>query len=142
MARASTLSASVAIGAALCCAASAASAGPSYAIDWSTIDGGGGTSSAGAYTLSGTIGQHDASGALTGGNYALVGGFWAGVGSDPGPCTIADLAMPYAVLDLADISAFIDGFLNQQPIADLDPDGIFDLSDIGAFVGSFLAGCP
>jgi len=31
------------------------------AIQWSTIDGGGGTSSGGAYTLSGTIGQpgHD-----------------------------------------------------------------------------------
>jgi hypothetical protein len=46
-----------------------------YSIDWYTIDGGGGTSSGGPYTLSGTIGQPDA-GIHTGGNYTLVGGFW------------------------------------------------------------------
>ena len=46
-----------------------------YRIDWFTIDGGGGTSSGGQYTLSGTIGQPDA-GELAGGNYVLEGGFW------------------------------------------------------------------
>jgi len=46
-----------------------------YSIDWYTIDGGGGTSSGGPYTLSGTIGQPDA-GVHTGGPYTLVGGFW------------------------------------------------------------------
>ena len=34
--------------------------GQSYSIDWSTIDGGGGTSTGGVYTVSGTIGQPDA----------------------------------------------------------------------------------
>lgn len=47
------------------------------AIPWWTADGGGGTSSAGNYSLSGTIGQADA-GAMTGGNYRLAGGFWGG----------------------------------------------------------------
>lgn len=46
-----------------------------YRIDWFTIDGGGGTSSGGQYTLSGTIGQPDA-GELKAGNYVLEGGFW------------------------------------------------------------------
>jgi hypothetical protein len=46
-----------------------------FAIDWHTLDGGGGTSTGGAYSLSGTIGQPDA-GAMSGGGYALVGGFW------------------------------------------------------------------
>src|SRR5262245_34645774 len=46
-----------------------------FAIDWFTIDGSGGTSSGGTYTLSGTIGQADA-GAMTGGSYSLIGGFW------------------------------------------------------------------
>jgi hypothetical protein len=46
-----------------------------YAIDWFTLDGGGGTSSGGNYTLSGTIGQADA-GVITGGSYSLIGGFW------------------------------------------------------------------
>ena len=48
-----------------------------FAIDWFTIDGGGGTSTGGVYSISGTIGQPDAGPAMTGGNYSLVGGFWS-----------------------------------------------------------------
>lgn len=48
-----------------------------YSIDWFKVAGGGGTSSNGQYTLSGTIGQHDAGGPMTGGNFSLTGGFWA-----------------------------------------------------------------
>lgn len=51
--------------------------GQSYSIDWYKIAGGGGTSTGGAYQVSGTIGQPDASGALTGGSYSLTGGFWS-----------------------------------------------------------------
>jgi hypothetical protein len=47
-----------------------------YNIDWFTADGGGGTSTGGAYSISGTIGQPDA-GHSGGGNYALDGGFWS-----------------------------------------------------------------
>ena len=46
-----------------------------YEINWWTIDGGGGVSSAEEYTLMGTIGQHDA-GKLGSGEYSLQGGFW------------------------------------------------------------------
>jgi len=57
---------------------SAASASAqNYSIDWYKIAGGGGTSSNGQFTLSGTIGQHDAGGPMTGGNYSLTGGFWS-----------------------------------------------------------------
>ena len=48
-----------------------------YSIDWFKIAGGGGTSTGGVYSVSGTIGQHDAGGPMTGGNYSLTGGFWA-----------------------------------------------------------------
>ena len=48
-----------------------------YSIDWYKIAGGGGTSTGGVYSVSGTIGQHDAGGPMTGGNYALTGGFWS-----------------------------------------------------------------
>ena len=48
-----------------------------YAIDWYKIAGGGGTSTGGIYTVSGTIGQHDAGGPMTGPGYALSGGFWS-----------------------------------------------------------------
>jgi hypothetical protein len=46
-----------------------------YSLDWSTIDGGGGTSTGGVYSVTGTIGQPDA-GKMSGGNFTLDGGFW------------------------------------------------------------------
>ena len=52
----------------------------SYSIDWFTIDGGGGTSTGGVYTVSGTIGQPDA-GQMSGGNFTLDGGFWGIIGA-------------------------------------------------------------
>jgi len=63
----------------LCCLLSAIgiSASGQYAIDCSTIDGGGGTSTGGLYSVSGTIGQPDAGPTMSGGPYAMTGGFWA-----------------------------------------------------------------
>ena len=55
-----------------------AQSGGSFSLSWSTIDGGGGTSSAGKYQVMGTIGQPDA-GVLSGGNFKLQGGFWSGI---------------------------------------------------------------
>lgn len=49
----------------------------SYSIGWYKMAGGGGTSTNGQYSISGTIGQPDASGAMSGGNYSVTGGFWA-----------------------------------------------------------------
>ena len=49
----------------------------SYSIDWYKIAGGGGTSSNGQLSVTGTIGQPDASGAMSGGSYSLTGGFWS-----------------------------------------------------------------
>ena len=47
-------------------------------IEWQAVAGGGGGSTGGVYTVSGTIGQSDASEqALSGGNFSLVGGFWS-----------------------------------------------------------------
>jgi hypothetical protein len=56
----------------------ASSRAQQYSIDWHTIDGGGGTSTGGVYSVSGTIGQPDANQqAMTGGNFSLIGGFWS-----------------------------------------------------------------
>src|SRR5207237_460684 len=66
-------------------------------------DGGGGTSTGGGYSLSGTIGQPDASSftsPMSGGNYSLVGGFWQPT------CCPADLNGDGQV-DGADIQVFI-----------------------------------
>jgi hypothetical protein len=48
-----------------------------YSINWYKVAGGGGITTGGVYSLNGTIGQHDASAAMTGGGYSLTGGFWA-----------------------------------------------------------------
>jgi len=48
-----------------------------YSIDWYKIAGGGGTSTGATYQVTGTIGQPDASGAMTGGSYSVTGGFWS-----------------------------------------------------------------
>lgn len=47
-----------------------------FSLESFTVDGGGGTSTGGSYTVSGTIGQPDA-GSLGGGSFTLQGGFWA-----------------------------------------------------------------
>jgi hypothetical protein len=49
----------------------------SYSINWFKVAGGGGTSTGGTYQVSGTIGQHDAGGPMTNGQYSLIGGFWS-----------------------------------------------------------------
>jgi hypothetical protein len=53
-----------------------------YQINWWTADSGGGSSqsTAGQYTLSGTIGQPE-TGAAAGGEYTFHGGFWQGIGA-------------------------------------------------------------
>jgi len=111
--------------------------GPSgglYSIPWSTIDGGGAiNTSGGAFTLSGTIGQPDAGGAMTGGAFSLTGGFWAGV-STAAPCP-ADLNGDGA-LDFFDISFFLSNTV------DFNDDTVFDFFDISAFLSAFSAGCP
>jgi hypothetical protein len=57
------------------------------------VDGGGGTSTGGAYSVSGTIGQADA-GTMSGGQFTLHGGFWPGVAVPipGGPTVFIELA--------------------------------------------------
>ena len=54
-------------------------AAQSYSIPWSRIASGGSTraSTGSVFAVSGTIGQPDA-GKMSGGNFSLAGGFWAG----------------------------------------------------------------
>jgi hypothetical protein len=55
----------------------AAASAQQYSNNWYKVSGGGGTSTNGPYAISGTIGQHDAGGPMTGGIYSVTGGFWA-----------------------------------------------------------------
>jgi hypothetical protein len=69
-----------------------AQSGGGYVIKKSTIDGGGYTfHSGGTSRLGGTAGQHDAA-SVSGGAYALTGGFWSPPAAGPPPCLIAAAA--------------------------------------------------
>ena len=46
----------------------------SNTIDWYKVSGGGGTATRGVYSISATIGQPDASSAMSRGNYSVTGG--------------------------------------------------------------------
>lgn len=59
-----------------------------------------------------------------------------------GPCNAADLVPIWGVLDLADVNTFVNGFVSQLPVSDLNGDGVWDLQDIQMFIAAFIAGCP
>lgn len=68
----------IAIGILLLVAAVSFASAQSYSIDWHKVAGGGGTSTNGQYSLSGTIGQPDASATpMAGGNFSVTGGYWS-----------------------------------------------------------------
>jgi len=75
MKRAAMLSVTAAV---LLLLAGVALANGPFDLSWWTVDGGGATfSEGGGYSLGGAAGQSDA-GTLSGGDYTLYGGFWAG----------------------------------------------------------------
>ena len=63
------------------CSLIAGSTHAQFTINWSTIDGGGDTSSGGQFSINGTIGQPDAN-RMSGDNYTLAGGFWSVIQRD------------------------------------------------------------
>ena len=106
-----------------------ASAFGAYEVSWHTIDGGGGVSSGGTYTLMGTIGQPEA-GAMSGGRYEMVGGFWPGE--------------PLCTVDFYHYARFAQYWLETGPglPADLYEDDIVNWLDMGVFVDEWLYYCP
>ena len=131
---------------------------PGPSITWYTIDGGGGTSTGGGFTLSGTIGQPDA-GTLSGGAFTLKGGFWPGafdaavarcnpadIANDSGdpihnPVVPANPLIPNNGVTEADYNAFFAGFFDGQLWCDIaadtgEPLVPFGLGGTGPFVNN------
>jgi len=102
-----------------------------YDLTWHTIDGGGGTSSGGTYTVMGTIAQHDAAYSSSD-DYELFGGFWPGE--------------PLCTVDFYHFARFAQYWLETGPDlpADLyeDENNIVDYLDLDAFVYEWLYYCP
>lgn len=120
-----------------------AQTGGVFDLSWNSIDGGGATfATGGAFSLGGTIGQFDASQPLTGGSFSLSGGFWPGAVATNGPCSVADFAVPFGVLDFFDVQAFLGAFSAMDQSADLIDDDLWNFFDVQTFLNAFSAGCP
>ena len=109
-------------------------AGP-YQISWYTIDGGGGTSTGGPYTLTGTIGQPDA-GYSNSDKYELLGGFWPG-----GPICIVEFD-EFAKLAEQWLRTGCDNSNGWCSGADINKDKVVDLLDLDLLVEKWLCECP
>ena len=118
-------------------AAAAPSLGQSdFSIPWHTIDCGGGTSSGGPFSLSGTIGQHDAAPVMSGGAFALTGGFWAGAAK---PC-VGDFNGDGTVNTL-DVISFLNAWAAGDSSADINGDGTVNTLDVIGFLNAWATGC-
>ena len=103
-----------------------------YDLSWSTIDGGGGTSTVGKYVLRGTIGQPGV-GEMSQ-EYVLTGGFWF---------------KPGCVVDLEDLCFFAGLWLNSGDVdANFDWEdnpqqgNLVDLYDYSYLTSYWLGWCP
>ena len=131
------------IGMALAIGSASVAMGGNFDLTWHTIDSGGGTSAGGGLELSGTIGQADAgpaSGAMSGGDFDLTGGFWVAADS----AAIAPDCDGNGIVDLADYSALaacLSGPAGGTQVGcecfDADADGDVDLHDFGVLQAGF-----
>lgn len=128
------------------CLLSSARAYAQFAVDWHSIDGGGAMFvSGGGFELGGTIGQCDAGQTLTGGNFELVGGFWAvAAGSTAPPCP-GDLNGDGQIA-LNDLTTLLSNFGTPSGATpddgDIDDDGDVDLTDLATLLSVFGTTCP
>jgi len=60
---------------------------------------------------------------------------------EAGDACAADLTND-GLLDFFDVSAFLDAFGAQDPVADFDDNQIYDFFDVSAFLDAFGGGCP
>jgi hypothetical protein len=108
-----------------------------YEIARPTLDAGGGTSSGGAFQLTGTIGQPD-TGEPSGGAFTVQGGFWPAEAGAPCPQDVNE----NGTVDFADVLAVI-GSWGSCPgcPADVNGDDVVNFADILVILGAW-GPCP
>jgi hypothetical protein len=107
-----------------------------FTINWSTIAGGGGTTTGSAFSLSGTVGQPDAGGPMIGGAFSLSGGFWLAAAPVCRPDINGD-----GQVNVADFLAFLSLYSAGSARADVNGDGQINVADFLAFLAAYSAGC-
>lgn len=121
------------------CGLASVAAGDTWTINWFSIDGGGGRSSGGGWSLHGTIGQFDAATARMGGEFDVRPGLWP----TGNPCR-ADFNND-GFVDFFDFGDFVDCFEGGScppgKDSDFNRDGFTDFFDFGDFVDAFELGC-
>lgn len=103
-----------------------------------TIAGGASTSSAGTYSLSGTIGQHDAGEPMTGGVFSVAGGFWPG--ADPSGGRLCADQNGDGLVSPTDFTAWIANYNANDQRADTNQDGSITPTDFTAWIAAFNLG--
>src|SRR5262245_10322732 len=119
----------------------ATSAFADFDLSWRTIDSGGGFSAGGVFEFEVTVGQPDP-GAMSGGNFELVGGFWAVPAEiTPPPCP-GDIDGDNDV-DIGDLSMLLSQFgsTGSGLSGDLDHDGDVDIADLSTLLSNFGVVC-
>ena len=121
--------------------AARAQSGGGYDLSWWTIDGGGITfATGGTFNLGGTVGQPDASNALTGGAFSLTGGFWF-----MPPCIAHNGDVDAnGCIDDADLLAVLFAFGNTGSglgRVDVNCDQVVDDADLLQVLFNFGSGC-
>ncbi len=119
----------------------ASTAHAQFAIDWYTIDCGGGTSAGGAFSVSGTIGQPDV-GSQAGGAFQVSGGFWQGTSI---ACYAnCDGSSTPPILNINDFQCFTNMYAAGNPYANCDGSispPTLNVNDFQCFLNKFAAGC-
>ena len=118
--------------------------GPSaFDLTWYTVDGGGSAFLVGGlFQLGCTGGQPDA-GSLSGGEFELSGGFWAGV--LPNFCYAnCDESTTPPILNVADFSCFLNRYAAGDSYANCDGSTtppVLNVADFSCFLNAFASGC-
>ena len=119
-----------------------AAPGP-FDLSWYTIDGGGGRSSGGTFTIDATIGQPDAGNTMSGGTFVMTGGFWLGTSKAPCPADING----GGVVNIDDLLAVINGWGMCPPpcppscAADTNDDCFINIDDLLSVINGW-GSCP
>ncbi|MFM9956482.1 MAG: GC-type dockerin domain-anchored protein [Phycisphaerales bacterium] len=119
----------------------AAAAHAQFSIPWSTVDGGGGVSVGGSFSVEGTAGQFDVGSGQSGGTFCVVTAYWEG-GRLSSQCP-GDLNADNSV-DTLDLVLFLGQFGNPSPCgggADFNFDGLVNTIDLTVFLGNFSLNC-